>query len=151
MDGSFWKRTNPLIRGTSPNTYKGFNPNDRENGGSTLISILLNNMTWSFDFDLFSERPKRHIDTSKSREKIKMIHLLVHGGAKWIPRDRNEINAARRALLKMKADYTVEFIWIMSQYKACSRQDAEQLIRTPAIKTLCSQHLQRIGELVKSL
>jgi hypothetical protein len=130
---------------------KGFNPNDRENGGSTLISILLNNMTWSIDFDLFSERPKKHIDTSKSREKIKMIHLLVHSGAKWIPRDRNEINDARRALLKMKADYAVEFIWIMSQYKACSREDAEQLMRTPSIRSLCSQHLQRIEELIQSL
>ena len=108
-------------------------------------------MTWSFDFDLFSERPKKHIDTSKSREKIKMIHLLVHSGAKWVLIDRNEINDARRALLKMKADYTVEFIWIMSQYKACSREDAEQLMRTPAIRALCSKHLQRIGELVESL
>jgi hypothetical protein len=27
---------------------KGFDPNDQENGGSTLINILLNNMTWSF-------------------------------------------------------------------------------------------------------
>ena len=69
-----------------------------------MINTLLNNMTWSFGFNPFSERPRRHIDTPKSREKIKMIHLLVNRGAKWMPRDRNEINDARRALLKMKAD-----------------------------------------------
>jgi hypothetical protein len=27
---------------------KEFDPNDRENGGSTLINILMNNMAWSF-------------------------------------------------------------------------------------------------------
>jgi hypothetical protein len=53
-----------------------------------------------------------------------MIHLLVSRGAKWIPRDRNDINDALRALLKMKADYTVEFIWIMSEFKVGSGEDA---------------------------
>jgi len=53
-----------------------------------------------------------------------MIHLPVKRGAKWIPRDRNEINDARRTLLKMRADYTAEFIWILSQHKACSREEA---------------------------
>jgi len=80
-----------------------------------------------------------------------MIHLLAKHGAKWIPKDRNEINDARRALLKMRADYTVEFIWIMSQYKACCREDIQQLMRTPAIKALCSQHLAIIEELIESL
>ena len=80
-----------------------------------------------------------------------MIRLLVNRGAKWIPRDRSEINDARRALLKMRADYTVEFIWIMSQYKACAREDAEQLMRTPAIRTLCSKHIPRIQESIESL
>ena len=69
-------------------------------------------MTWTFDLDLYSRGSRKDIDTSKSREKIKMIHLLVYRGAKWIPRDRNDINDSRRALLKMRADYTVEFFWI---------------------------------------
>ena len=56
-----------------------------------------------------------------------MIYLLVHSMAKWMPGDRNEINDDRRALLKMKADHLVEFIWIMSQYKACSRESAAHL------------------------
>ena len=105
-------------------------------------------MTWTFDLDLYSRGSRKDIDTSKSREKIKMIHLLVYRGAKWIPRDRNDINDSRRALLKMRADYTVEFIWIMSQYKACYAKVAEQLIRTPASRTLCSKHLQRIDRTI---
>jgi hypothetical protein len=85
-------------------------------------------MTWFFDFNPFSERPKKNIDTSKSREKIKMIRLLISRGAKWIPIDRGDINYARKALLKMSHDYILEFIWIMSQYKACAREDTEQLM-----------------------
>jgi hypothetical protein len=61
-------------------------------------------MTWTFDLDFYSREPRGDINTSKSREKTKMIHLLVNRGAKWIPKDRNEINDARRALLKMKGE-----------------------------------------------
>lgn len=63
-----------------------------------------------------------------------MVYLLAAHGAKWIPEERGEINETRRWLLKMSADYTVEFLWIMSQFKACSRDDAEQLIRTLPLK-----------------
>jgi hypothetical protein len=84
--------------------------NDQDNGGSTLINTLLNNMIWSFDFDLFSERPRKNVNTSKSRGKIKMTRLLVNRGAKWIPRARGYINNAHMALLKMRADNTGELI-----------------------------------------
>jgi len=130
---------------------KGFPPNNQKNGGSRLFGVLTNTMTWSFDFDPFSDNPRKNIDTSRSREKIKMVYLLAAHGAKWIPEDRGEISETRRSLLKMSPDYTVEFLWIMSQFKACSLEDAKQLMRTPSIKTLCAKHLDRIGELIESL
>jgi hypothetical protein len=46
-------------------------------------------MTWSFDLDYRS--PKRNLDTSRSREKLKMIHLIARHGAKWIPAGKDEI------------------------------------------------------------
>lgn len=86
-----------------------------------------------------------------SRENIKMIHMLAKHGAKWLPNDRSKISDARRSLLRMKPDYTVEFIWIMSKYKACRREDIEELVRTPSIRSLISQYRSRIDELLKEL
>jgi hypothetical protein len=103
-------------------------------------------MTWSFDLDY--RNPKRNLDTSRSREKLKMIHLVARHGAKWIPAGKDEISHARRSLMKMSPDYSVEFIWIMSKYKACARDHIEELIRTPSIRALVSGHLPRIVELL---
>jgi len=49
----------------------------------------------------------------------------------------------------MKPGYTVEFIWIMSKYMACRREDSEELVRTPSIRSLISQHRSRIDELLR--
>lgn len=133
---------------------KGFTPEEYENSGSSLIQALLTNMSWYFDYNPWdtwrTERnTKRNLDNDHSREKIKMIHMLAKHGAKWRPKDRSEIGEARGSLLKMKPDYTVEFIWIMSQYNACKREDIEELIRTPFIRSLISKHQTRINELMK--
>ena len=129
---------------------KGFKPADQKDRGSLLIQRLLTNMDWDYDFDL-DFRKKRNIDTSRSREKIKMIHMLAKHGAKWMPDDRVAVNDARRSLLKMAPDYTVEFVWSMSKYKACTRKIIEDLIRTPAIRGLVHEHLPRIHELMEAL
>jgi len=90
----------------------------------------------------------RRIDSHRSREKIKLVHLLAKHGAKWVPKDSGQINAARRSLLKLTPDYTIEFVWIMSKYKACSREAVEQLLRTPTIKKHTFGHRDRLQELV---
>jgi hypothetical protein len=79
-----------------------------------------------------------------------MIHILANHGTKWMPADHYEINDARRTFLKMRDDYTVEFVWIMSKYKACSRENIEQLLRTPAIRRHIAKHQSRIDELLKN-
>ena len=65
-----------------------------------------------------------------------------------MPSDRYEINDARRAFLKMSDDYAVEFVWIMSKYDGCSREDIKQLIRTPAIRRHIARHQSRIEGLL---
>ena len=77
-------------------------------------------MSWYSDFNPWDtwrtdRNNKRNLDNDRSREKIKMIHILAKHGAKWLPIDRSEIGDARRSLLYMSPDYTVEFIWIMSK------------------------------------
>lgn len=91
----------------------------------------------------------RFIDNNRTLEKIKMIHMLAKQGARWVPNDPSEIAEARRSLLRMRPDYTVEFIWIMSKYNACKREDIEELILTSSIRSLVSTHMTRINELMK--
>jgi len=90
-------------------------------------------------------------DSNEARETIKKIHLLAKHGAQWVPSERYEINDARRALLKMTADYTTEFVWIMSQFKACSRENIEQLLKTTAIRRHVAEHQSRIDDLITKL
>ena len=131
---------------------KGMNPNDQENGGCSAIQTLLTRLDWDFSYLRWGgDRPNRGIDSERSREQIKLIHLLAKNGAKWVPKDTGQINAARRSLLKMKADYTVEFVWIMAKYQACSRANIEQLLRTPTIKRVTEGHVGRLRELAGML
>jgi hypothetical protein len=60
-----------------------------------------------------------------------------------MPKDRNGMNDVRRSLLRMTPDYVLEFIWVMSKSKACTRSDIEGLMGTPAMKSLISGHLER--------
>jgi hypothetical protein len=129
---------------------KGFGPLCLEDKGSSMIQSLLHGMSWSFD--LFShDRRERDIDTSRSREKIKMIHMLVRNGARWEPQDRRAINDARRSLIKMQPVYIMEFVWIMSEYQACRRDDVEALIKNPNMRALLSKHRNRLDELINTL
>jgi hypothetical protein len=115
-----------------------------------LIQTCIQCLQWSFDYDWFTrERNSKDIDTSRSRETLKMIHILAKHGAKWRPAERYQINDARRSLLKMSLDYTVEFVWIMAKYDGCSRDTIEQLLRTPTIRRHVTKHQPRIQELLK--
>ena len=133
---------------------KGFNPGEYKNNGTPLIQALLTSMSWYFGYkhwDIWStdQTSKRDMDNEESREKIKMIHMLAKHGAKWFPKDRSEIGETRRSLLKMKPDYTVEFIWIMSKFNASKREDIEELIRTPSMRSLILQFADRVNELLQ--
>jgi hypothetical protein len=128
---------------------KGFSPKDCPNSGTSLIQSCLINMTWSVDF--FYRNKKSDLDSTRSREKIKMIHMLAKSGAKWMPEDRYVINDARRELLKMKPDFTIEFIWIMTKYNASTRKNLEQLFRTPTIRALVAAHLPKIQKMIASM
>ena len=127
----------------------GFTPKSMEDGGSSLIQILVSRLPRSYR-PLYSTHPEVDIDDWDSREKIKMIHLLARYGGKWMPSDRREINEARRSLLKMKPDYTVEFLWIMSGYNASTREVIQELMRPKPIRTLVSRHETRVKELIET-
>lgn len=128
---------------------KRFDPGSLPDRGSSLIQGLLREMTNEYrPWD--SYKKEKDIDSYRARDCIKMIHMLVRAGARWEP-DPRAVGEARRAFLKMRADYTLEFVWIMSEYKACSRGVAESLMTKPLIKDLVSRHCRRFEEMMESL
>lgn len=117
-----------------------------------MIEAILSGMSWDYDFNPLSDyrRQRKNLDKYFCREKIKRLHMLVRHGGRWEPRDRRAIDFARNCLLKMTPDYTLEFIWIITGYNACSIESIEQLLRTPSIRSLVSNHLSRIGDMMGS-
>jgi hypothetical protein len=124
----------------------GFPVSDGQNGGSSLFRLLL--LGISFQFSLYSPLQQKNIDTPRSREKLKMVHLIAKHGAKWIPKDDYEMNSFRREFLKMAPDYTAEFVWIMTKYRACEPELLSELVRTPSIRRHVGEQLPRIEELI---
>tara|TARA_R100001132_G_scaffold10032_2_gene9592 strand:- start:158 stop:322 length:165 start_codon:yes stop_codon:yes gene_type:complete len=51
----------------------------------------------------------------------------------------------------MTEDYTIEFVWIMSKYQACSKSDIKTLLKTPTIKKHTKEHRQQLDELFDQL
>ncbi len=123
----------------------GFSVNDREDGSSSYIDNLLSGMDWCF-FEV-----RKNLDTEKTREQLKMLHLLVSRGARWIPQDRYSLNRIRRSLMALKPDYTVEIVWIMAKYGGCDRTVVEELVKTPAMCGHVAAHGVRITQLVARL
>jgi hypothetical protein len=130
---------------------KGVDPNDQKNGGCSAIQSCLNEMSWCRHFSTYSwerDADGRNLDTSESRDRMKAIHLLARHGAKWIPESDYEMKSARRSLRCLKPDYTVEFVWIMSKYKACTLDCLQDLLRTPTMKSHTTAHRTRLQELL---
>lgn len=127
----------------------GYPLNDQPKGGSSLIGQLLQGMTWYWRPD--SPTRQRNIDTDEAREKMKMLHLIVKHGARWIPEKPCEIRYARAGLLKMIPDYTAELVWIMTAYGGCDRRVIVELLRTPSIHQHVEAHRSRIEQLVMKL
>jgi hypothetical protein len=127
----------------------GFKINDQENGGSSLFTHILEQMSWPFTH--YYCRSERNNDTEESRQKMKMIHIIAKCGGKWIPQERWEVGNCRRSLLRMTPDYTAEFTWIMSKYQACTQEPVKRLLRTSTIRAHVRELTKRIEELVETL
>jgi len=128
---------------------QGLNPNDQDNGGASAIQEVLAKLEWVGGYNIHSwDIDAKGKDTPESRDNMKAIHLLAKHGGRWCPRDSYQMNSARRSLLKMKPDYTVELAWIMAKYRACSKSDIKILLRTPTIKRHTAKYKSRLEEIV---
>jgi hypothetical protein len=122
---------------------RGYSPVVLADRGTAAITSALASMSWDLSFTSFDPgslaRTRAGIDTPRSRDRMKMLHMLVARGAKWLPGDKRAITDVRQNLSKMAPDYILEFLWLMQRYGAARRQDVQELFRTPLLKRVLGQ------------
>jgi hypothetical protein len=126
----------------------GVEVNDQDNGGSSLIGHLLDKMSWNFRGGLTSRLTPEGLDTSEAHEGIELIEFLAQKGAKWAPKDKGEINSARRSLLKLVPRYALGFFSIMATHKACSKGVIQTLLGTASMKKHMRKQAQLISQFI---
>lgn len=133
---------------------KGANPNTHADGGCPAIQSLLEKFRHlgTFSFLLHRHIPRDSAcgyDNEEGRDCLKAIHLLVKYGAKWRPADNRVIGQARRALLNVIPDYTVEFVWLMAKYSAANLENVETLLGTAKIRDHVAKLNPRIQQIIE--
>jgi hypothetical protein len=130
---------------------QGMEVNDQENGGCSLLQHTLEGMSWSIHSNPWGSHNPAGLDTSRAWEKVEVIDLLVQHGARWVPKDRGEVNSARRSLLKLVPRYTVAFFSILATNKACSRAVMQSLLSTATMKKHMGKQAQLLAKFISSL
>lgn len=133
---------------------RGHSPNVLEDRGTSAIVGLLHSMSWDFSSNrspFMAAVEKPGIDSERSRERLRMIHILVANGALWLPSTPQAIADARKCLLKMTVDYVLEFVWLMHEYRAARRRDVQELLRTPSMVRHLQNERARAARLVAGI
>jgi hypothetical protein len=116
---------------------QGHLPSALPDRGTRAINRLLRYMTFGPSvYSRFPDTKSTLIDSSHARERMKAVHMLLAHGAMWLPKEPREIGDVRRSLLKMKAAYLLEFVWLLRAYRAARRRDVLELFRTPSVNRL---------------
>lgn len=123
---------------------RGHRPGALKDQGTGLISTWLNFMSFDYSFD----GKKTGIDSQRSREYMKMVHMLLAHGGRWLPEDRHRINDTRRHLLKMAPSYTLELLWLLQRYGAARRNDVRELLRSPSMARLLGKERTHAEQIV---
>ena len=127
----------------------GFKPGLLPDKGTLSIESLINRMPWNYSLYWQRSKTEVNIDDSHSRDKTKMLHFLIRYGAKWEPGEYG-IKSVRRSLLRMSPHYLMEFVWIMTEYEACSLETLQQLMNTKSMMALIAQYRNRYEDMVIS-
>lgn len=134
---------------------QGHRPDHLVDGGTGAINSLLHSISWGYvSIDAFlagGDRVQKKVDTSRGRDRLKMLHMLLANGAKWLPEDKRAISYVRRELLKMTPAYWLEIAWLMHRYRGARRRDVEELFRTSAVTQLLGEGLQKATQLIAGI
>ena len=129
----------------------GHSPRHLPDFGTYAVSRLLHSMTWDFWFYDTPSWASADRGSDRARERMRMVHILLAHGAKWLPDDKEHIRDLRRSMLKLRPPFILEFVWLMQKYRAARRRDVAELLRTPAIRRLLADERDRVDSLVATI
>jgi hypothetical protein len=116
----------------------GVNPNDKANGGSSVLDSVLRHFN-VVRFDGYNKkRLKSKYEVSQSLDCVRV--LLAHA-ATWNPEGTYEVNSLRRTLLDCEPEVTLEVLKLFRRYHACPAAQVYKLLGTPRMK----EHLKVEG------
>lgn len=113
--------------------------------GSTLMQGILERLGARYSHGTWFN------DSPVTREKMKMLHLLAKKGAKWLPQGQQQVNSVRRSLLQVSPEYTLELLWLASQYEFATKETMLGLLNTTTILSHLTRHKSVFEELKASL
>jgi hypothetical protein len=119
----------------------GASPNDKPDGGSTVLDSLIARLDWEdVNARLWGGVNYRATleKTSKTRTAIRQ---MVELRALWKP-DRRAMNDARRALYGTVPEVIFELVHLFTTHGACDDKTLQDLLRTPRMQ----EHLAPVRE-----
>ena len=116
---------------------RGYEPNEQENGGSSLLNICLN--------ALYRNKQHRSYRIYDYQHKAK-IELLCQYGAKWIPSDAKQAKNVHCALATLSRHRLCELIGYFIHQKTIGEKDFLDLIDSKQIREVIGNRFRRFRE-----
>jgi hypothetical protein len=109
----------------------GANPNDKPNGGSSVLDTASRHLSFAPLDPYGSKRLKSKYDIWRALDCVR--ELLAHG-ATWNPNESYGVNSFRRTLLECEPDVTIELLQMFRKHNACPAERVHRLLGTPRMK-----------------
>jgi len=108
----------------------GISPNDKENGGSSGLDIILMHMDWGLRF-------KRILPSYSctASDCLRIAKALIRHRAKWTP-EPHELRAARRAICQVEPRYASELVELLKRPGVCDPEILAKFAGTARMREL---------------
>lgn len=109
----------------------GASPNDKANGGSSVLETAL----WHMSFARLDPLdPKRLRSKYQLSGALDCVRVLLEHGAIWNSDDAYHVNSLRKTLLECEPDVTVELLQMFRKHNACPAERVHRLLGTPRME-----------------
>ena len=130
--------------------------NDRADGTSSLIASMYSHVPENgYHLNLLGPvsewKTEWRTDEAAVTEKSKILGMILERGARWRPADKDEVKPMRKAMKRMSAGSTLDFVKLMVKHKACERAAMEELFRSESLRAHCWKHVGEIYDLLERL
>jgi hypothetical protein len=110
----------------------GCNPNDKPNGGSSALDMVLRNLDF---IRIGSNLGSSGLTAAyEVRPVLECVRALVSHGAIWRPETGYGLNSIRRLLEKCQPGVTIELLRIFREFNACPAETVHQLLGSPRMR-----------------